>query len=38
MNNTEEEFGTIKDMAVEAVLKCQDADLIDLIIKLLVNA
>ena len=38
MNNTEEEFDTLKELAVEALSKCQDVDLIDLIFKLLVNA
>lgn len=36
-NNTDTDLSSIKDMAVEAILKCQDADLIDLVIKLLVS-
>lgn len=38
MSNTEEEFDTLKNMAIEAIIKCQDVDLIDLVIKLLVSA
>lgn len=38
MSNTEEEYNTLKETAVEAITKCQDADLLDLIIKLLVCA
>lgn len=37
MSNTEDEFDTLKEMAVEAIKACQDADLIDLVIKLLVS-
>ena len=37
MNNTEEEFDTLKDMAIKAIRACQDADLLDLVIKLLVS-
>lgn len=36
-NNTEEEFDALKEMATEAILKCQDADLLDLVIKLLAS-
>lgn len=37
-NNTEEGYGTLKELAIEAIIKCQDVDLIDLVIKLLVSA
>ena len=38
MNNNEDDFDTLRELAVEALLKCQDVDLIDLVFKLLVSA